>query len=69
LHLAITDPEVEKVEVTGLGRPVTLGRSGHHESLVSEARTTLELSYVVTYSGNVKAGARPIPVKVSFDLM
>ncbi len=70
LELAIIDPEVEKVEVTGLGRPVTLGAAGHREPLMNDARmAALDLSYLVTYLPGVKAGPRPVPVKATFDLL
>ena len=70
LELAITDPEVEQVEVTGLGRPVTLRSAGHREPLMNDARiAALDLSYVVTYLPGVKAGPRPMPVKATFDLL
>lgn len=70
LDLAITDPQVEKVEVTGLGRAVTVGAQGHRELLSNEARVSaLDLSYVVTYRPGVEAGPRPMPVKATFDLL
>ncbi len=69
LDLEILDPLVAQVEVEGLGRRMVVGPAGHRERFsAARGRSTVTLTYVVTYREGVTAGQRPAPLSVRFDL-
>jgi hypothetical protein len=71
LRFEVTDPEVESVEVIGLGQPVKVSRSGSSLRLwpaASGDRTRRHtLRYVIRYSPGVRPGPRPVPLAYSLS--